>query len=142
MSQPYTDDDLRAEAARQHAFLTQDPDFVGIGEGMEDGPVHSTSTDTDPARTWEELLPYEADGGKAYNTAQRAIHDLISGAADVSEWAINLGADQLEPEDHAITLDGDGKPLVRLHLAFHPDMDDAARQGFAMHLARVMADAL
>ncbi|MGV2914464.1 hypothetical protein [Streptomyces alfalfae] len=29
---PYTDDDLRTEAARQHASLTDDPDFVGVGE--------------------------------------------------------------------------------------------------------------
>ncbi|MFI7315183.1 hypothetical protein [Streptomyces hygroscopicus] len=140
--QPYTDEDLRAEAARQHAALTEDPDFVGVGEGMEDGPVHSTSTDADRARTWEELLDPERDGTDAYETAQQKIHDLINNAADVSKWAVDLGADGLQPEDHAITLDGDGQPLVRVHLAFHPGMDDEARQGFAMHLARVMADAL
>lgn len=132
---PYTEEDLRAEAARQHADLTRDPDFVRVGEQMEDTQVKGT-------QTWGSLLAGlpDPDGvADAYEVAQCAIHDLITGAADVSEWAVTLGADGLEPEAHAITLDGDGEPLVRLHLAFHPDMDDVAREGFAMRLARVMA---
>lgn len=144
--QPYTDDDLRAEAARQHKTLTTDPDFTGVGEQMEDAWVPSVETAEDGSgRTWKQLLVVE-DGDDedytAFDEAQQKIHDLINHAADVSKWAVELGADGLEPEDHAISLDGDGKPLVRLHLAFHPDMDDAARRGFAMYLARVMADAL
>ncbi|MEE4598268.1 hypothetical protein V2J94_41605 [Streptomyces sp. DSM 41524] len=124
---PYTEDDLRAEAARQHAFLTEDPDFVGVGEGMEDGPVHSTSTDTDPARTWEELLDPERDGTDAFNAAQRKIHDLINGAANTSEWAVNLGADGLQPDEHAITINGGNKPIARIHFAFEPGMPDEMR---------------
>ena len=38
---PYTDDDLRAEAARQHAALTEDPDFMGVGEQMQDQEIES-----------------------------------------------------------------------------------------------------
>ncbi|WP_086710266.1 hypothetical protein [Streptomyces antimycoticus] len=138
---PYTEDDLRAVAAAQHAALTEDPDFMGVGEQMDDDTVMSTEG-TDGGRTWAELLDPDGDGTEAYESAQRRIHDLINGAADMSKWAVDLGADGLQPEDHTITLDGDGKPLVRLHLAFHPDMDNAAREGFAMRLARVMADAL
>lgn len=70
---PYTDTDLRAEAARQHAGLTEDPDYVGIGEQMDDEIWRGLSEDD-------------------YDAAQRSIHDLINGAADVSEWAVNLGA--------------------------------------------------
>ncbi|MFJ1995274.1 hypothetical protein [Streptomyces asiaticus] len=143
---PYTDADLRAEATRQHAFLTQDPDFVGVGEGMEDGPVHSTSTDTDPARTWEELLDPERDGTDAFNAAQRKIHDLINGAANVSEWAVDLGADGLEPDGHTLQLGidpGDGdQPRVRLHFAFAPDMTHADRARFVMRLGRAITDHL
>lgn len=137
---PYTDDDLRAEAASQHAALTEDPDFMGVGEGMEDAYVGST-LNGDDGKTWAQLLPYEADGGKAYNAAQRKIHALIPGA-DLSEWAVNLGVDGLEPSPNVLNLDGDDTVIVRLHMAFHPDMDERDRQRFGMALARVMADNL
>ncbi|MFB6955514.1 hypothetical protein ACFCYB_00400 [Streptomyces sp. NPDC056309] len=138
---PYTDDDLRAEAAAQYATLAEDPEFMCVGEQMDDDIVASTDGQ-DGGKTWSELLPFEADGGEAYNTAQRKIHGLINGAADVSEWAVNLGADGLEPEDHTLTVDGDDKPLVRLHCAFSPGLDDQARIAFMSRLARVMANAL
>ncbi|MCQ6250871.1 hypothetical protein [Streptomyces malaysiensis] len=136
---PYTDADLRAEATRQHAFLTEDPDFVGVGEGMEDGPVHSTSTDTAPARTWEELLDPERDGTDAFNAAQRKIHDLINGAANVSAWAVDLGADGLKPEEHQITLKAGDKPIVRIHFAFAPELSDEARDAFVTGVGEVTA---
>jgi hypothetical protein len=118
---PYTDDDLRAEAARQHATLTEDPDFVGVGEQMDD----------------EEWRSLNADD---FDAAQRSIHDLINGAADVSEWAVNLGADGLEPSPHVINLDGDNGPFVRIHFAFHPDMPERDRQRFGLAFAQAIAD--
>ncbi len=141
---PYTDDDLRAEAARQHAALTEDPDFMGIGEGMEDRYVESTVIDEDPdfereGSTWSELLPYNHDDGNAYNQAQRAIHKLISGAADVSEWAVNLGADGLQPSDeHAITLNGGDKPIARIHFAFEPGMPEEMRTAFVQGIGQAI----
>ncbi|MBQ1122604.1 hypothetical protein [Streptomyces sp. B15] len=150
---PYTDEDLRTEAARQHYELTTDPEFMCVGEAMEDAEVDSLApqhagqdvdgqpNDADGV-TWAGLLPFEADDGDAYNAAQRKVHDLISGAADVSRWAVDLGADGLQPEDHAISLDGDDTPLVRVHMAFHPDMSDADRQRFAMRLGQLVANAL
>jgi hypothetical protein len=143
---PYTDHDIRAEAARQHAILTADPDFMGVGEQMEDAWVPSVETAEDgSARTWKQLLVTE-DGDDedytAYDEAQEKIHTLIRGAADVSEWAVNLGADGLEPSPHTLNLDGDGHPLVRIHMAFHPDMDERDRQQFGLALAQVMANAL
>ncbi|MGW1300390.1 hypothetical protein ACWD5R_11340 [Streptomyces sp. NPDC002514] len=121
---PYTDDDLRAEAARQHAALTEDPDFMGVGEQMDD-------------QTWRSLSE------DAYDAAQRSIHDLINGAADVSEWAVNLGADGLEPTGHTLQLGvdpGDGdRPRIRLHFAFAPEMDDDARDRFVMELSKAIA---
>jgi hypothetical protein len=135
---PYTDADLRHEAARQLAALAEDPDFVGIGEQMVDSEIPS------------KLPPAEADGAEGmhwddlpaddFDAAQRAIDDLICGAADLSEWAVNLGADGLEPVGHVLGMEAGDTPLVRVHLAFHPDMDDAARTQFAMRLGLLMSD--
>lgn len=143
---PYTDADLRAEAITQHAGLTEDPDFMGVGEAMCDTAVQSTNPDpdaeTDTGRTWVELLPYEADGGEAYNAAQIKIHDLIRGAADVSEWAINLGADGLEPTGHVLKVGSADKQIARIHFAFAPDLADDVRLDLVEGLAQVIADSL
>ncbi|MFJ8791429.1 hypothetical protein [Streptomyces sp. NPDC102462] len=124
---PYTDDDLRAEAASQHAALTEDPDFMGVGERMEDDIVASTEADGD-GKTWGELLDPDGDDDEAWDAAQRRIHDLISGAADVSEWAVNLGADGLEPLPEQLTAQTDNGPWFRLHFAVRPDMPDDIRR--------------
>ncbi|MGW4043018.1 hypothetical protein [Streptomyces sp. NPDC004721] len=138
---PYTDHDLRTEAARQHYIATEDPEFMCVGEQMQDTEIESLlppeEADGAEAPHWDELLDEDQ-----FNEAQRKIHGLINGAADVSKWAIDLGADGLEPEDHTLTVDGDDKPLVRLHCAFSPGLDDQARIAFMSRLARVMANAL
>jgi hypothetical protein len=115
---PYTDDDLRAEAARQHKTATEDPDFMGIGEQMDDEP-------------WTNL------GDHDFDTAQRAVDDLLGDAADVSRWAIDLGADGLQPSDeHVITLkrEVDDKATVRVHFAFEPDMPEGVRADWARYV--------
>ncbi|WP_030319662.1 hypothetical protein [Streptomyces flavochromogenes] len=130
-ARPYTDDDLRAEAARQHAALIEDPDFVGVGEQMADTEIDSL------------LPPAEADGAQGpcwddaldedqFDEAQRAVHDLINGAADVSEWAVNLGADGLEPSDQQLHI---GDSRVRIHFAFAPDMSEVDRRDFVALIA-------
>jgi hypothetical protein len=135
---PYTDEDLRAEAARQHAILTEDPDFVGVGEQMADTEIESL------------LPPAEADGAQGpcwddaldedqFDEAQRAIHDLITGAADVSEWAVNLGADGLAPYDGQLTIDGDAKPIARIHFAFAPDMPEDMRMALVEGVGQAIA---
>jgi hypothetical protein len=134
---PYTDADLRAEAAAQHAVLTDDPDFMGVGEGMQDSIVASTESDSG-GKTWAELLPYAADGGKAYNDAQRKIHALIPGA-DVSEWAVNLGADGLTPDPRALDA---GDRRVRVHFAFAPDISDDDRADLIGQFAAFMTHGL
>lgn len=144
---PYTDDDLRAEAARQHATLTEDPDFIGVGERMEYTPIPSTVVDLEPetgeplemSRSWHHL------GEDDFTAAQRDIRRLIKGAADVAGWAVNLGADGLEPDGHTLQLgmkeagdDDSERPFVRLHFAFHPDATDAERDRFVMELSKVV----
>ncbi|MFF7147535.1 hypothetical protein ACFZAO_05610 [Streptomyces griseoaurantiacus] len=126
---PYTDDDLRAEAANQHANLTEDPDFLGIGEQMHGRVIESTVVDLEPetgeplemGRAWHHLSEDQ------FETAQRKIHDLITGAADLSEWAIDLGADGLKPDEHQLTWSAGEQPIVRVHFAFHDGMSAESR---------------
>jgi hypothetical protein len=148
---PYTDDDLRAEAARQYATLAEDPDFMGVGEQMEYAIVESTDDGTCARETWHELLvaPTPDDEYEAYGEAQKQIHDLINGAAEISEWAINLGADGLEPAAHTFQLgaqgvgDGDAEePFVRLHFAFGPNVAEEDRDRWVVQLARVITQNL
>jgi hypothetical protein len=126
---PYTDDDLRAEAARQHAALIEDPDFMGVGEQLDGTPIPSTAVDLEPetgeplemSRAWSHL------GDHDFDEAQQKIHDLITGAADVSGWAVGLGADGLEPDEHQLTWSAGQQPIVRVHFAFHDGMSAEAR---------------
>ncbi|SCK20311.1 hypothetical protein YUYDRAFT_02115 [Streptomyces sp. ScaeMP-e48] len=136
--QPYTPDDLTAEAARQHYLLTAHLNSRQVLGRLLNATVQSTLTqDSDTGLTWREVL---TAGGFDETTA--AITDLIRGAADVSAWAIQLGADGLQPEDHTLTVDGDGRPLVRLHCAFAPEVDDAARAAFMNGLSHLIAEGL
>ncbi|MEU7074703.1 hypothetical protein AB0B30_32650 [Streptomyces narbonensis] len=120
-ARPYTDDDLRAEAARQHSHLTDRPSFDTVGDLM----------------TGQEVTP---DGGvdwddfrdETFSAAQQSVHALITGAADVSEWAVNLGADGLQPSDQQLHI-GDNR--VRIHFAFAPDMTEVDRRDFVALIA-------
>lgn len=147
----YTDEDLRAEAARQHGLSLEDPDFMGIGERMAWTPIESTVVDPDPAtgtepitsRTWDQL------GREDFDKAQRAIDDLLTSAADLSDWAISLGADGLEPTGHTFQLGAQGtgvgdpeEPFVRLHFAFSPNATQEDRDRWVVQLARVITQNL
>lgn len=129
--QPYTNADLRTEAARQHAALTDDPDFTGVGEMMQDSNVHSSGAGND-SKTWDELLPYDGDEGDAYEEAQRRVCTLVHGAADLSSWAVNLGADGLQPSEQRLDI---GDSRARVHFAFAPDMSEADRRDFISMIA-------
>lgn len=106
---PYTDDDLIAEAARQHKILTEDPDFMGIGEQMEG------------REQWDAL------DNDAFDAAQRKLDRLLEGAADTSEWAIRCGVDGLEPHREAIDSGPHDGTHVRVHFAFSADIPAEAR---------------
>ncbi|MFG2826065.1 hypothetical protein ACGFWI_01055 [Streptomyces sp. NPDC048434] len=128
---PYTTADLHAEAARQHATLAEDPDFVGVGERMQWTPIPSRPDDH-----WDDLN--EAD----FETAQRAIDDLLTKAADLSDWAITLGADGLQPDEHVLSVGAGEQTIARIHFAFEPDMDDDMRAALVEGLGQAIADAL
>jgi hypothetical protein len=131
---PYTDEDLRAEAARQHATLIEDPDYMGVGEQMDDETVPSLA---EHGSTWGDLL---SDNDALYDDAQRAIHDLINGAADTSRWAVDLGADGLQPHARVIDIGWNDGPLqARIHIAFPDDAGPREREQFITDIADTIA---
>ncbi|MGD6750960.1 hypothetical protein [Streptomyces sp. BH105] len=138
---PYTDDDLRSEAARQYATLAEDPDFMGTGEQMQDAIVESTDDGTCARQTWHGLLvaPTPDDEYEAYGEAQKQIHDLINGAAEISEWAIHLGADGLEPLPEQLSAQTGNGAWFRLHFAVRPDMPDDMRRALVEGVGREIA---
>lgn len=128
-NRPYTHNDLIAEAARQHAALTEDPDFMSVGEMMEDSMIESTAVDLEPETgipaemgvSWGQRL-----NGDDYNAAQRRIHDLIHKAANVSEWAVKLGIAELQPHE-PFAIRSMGEYDIAVQVATHPDLTDTAR---------------
>jgi hypothetical protein len=117
---PYTDDDLRAEAARQLYAHRPSGQWPIAYAAMLDAHIESRR-DSDAATWTEALAPAELDA------PARAISDLINGAVDTSAWAVDLGADSLVPStEHEITLNA-GRPIARIHFAFEPDMPDDMR---------------
>ncbi|MFI8300028.1 hypothetical protein ACIGCZ_29290 [Streptomyces nigra] len=140
---PYTDDDLRAEATRQLALRRQ-PGFNsrGIGNEMKDQLIPSSLVDLEP-ETGEALEMGRAWGQLGDGDYARVLHELaalMNGAADVSEWAVHLGADGLEPLGEQLTAHTDGGPWFRLHFAVRPDMPDDMRralvEGVALEIAK------
>lgn len=125
---PYTDDDLRAEAAREIKYTLDNIDT--------DGLLESSTHELGDGSRWEQL----AEGD--WREALRRVDDLVEGAADVSEWAINLGADGLEPSDeHLITVNADNgveRPIARIHFAFEPGMPEEMRTAFVQGIGQAL----
>jgi hypothetical protein len=120
---PYTNADLRTEAARQHHLLTSQPTAREVLGRMLDAPVQSTRSEHDEdGMTWDAAVNC-AD----LDEPTTAVTDLIRDAANVSQWAVSLGADGLVPStEHEITLNA-GRPIARIHFAFEPDMPEEMR---------------
>lgn len=125
---PYTDADLRAEAARQHAGLTEDPDFMGVGEQMQGQEVTP-----DGGVAWDDFRD------ETFEAARRSIHDLIAKAADTSRWAVDLGADGLEPHDRTLTSGGE-QTGFRVHFAFNPGLTDSQRNAVINYVDHLISD--
>lgn len=90
MSAPYTDDDLRREAARQYAEVLRSPDLLEVGDEMQPRPIASTAgTNPEKATRWIEL------SGDDFHDARNEVQELLDDAADVSRWAVDLGANCL-----------------------------------------------
>ncbi|MEU0940382.1 hypothetical protein [Embleya sp. NPDC005971] len=132
MTTHYTDADLRAEAVRQHREHAANLDHaLGAIADKWIGKTIGTSN-----RYWD-LLDWQAR-----ETAREALYNLLAYATDLSEWAIAMGADALQPSSHAITLIGGDAPRARIHLAFDPDMPQDARRALTALIGEAVQDAL
>lgn len=137
----YTDADLHHEAARQLAGRPDHLDSDRVGQEMCGAEIASllppAEADGAEGAHWEDVL--NANG---FDEAERAVHGLITGAADTSRWAVDLGADGLETSDYEVTLGNAAGPFVRLHLAFHPSMPEHDRRRFHTGLKHDITNAL
>jgi hypothetical protein len=124
--QPYTDADLRAAAALMHYALTTEPN----------------PADADSVLSGHAAWAHVEVGSDEEDQLRESVVELVSSAADVSEWAINLGADGLQPEEHQITVQGNGRPIARIHFAFEPDMPDTMRTALVEGIGQAIGDAL
>lgn len=115
----YTDDDLRAEAASLLAGAARDAD-----DRIRPAAQRKWGAQASP---------------EAIDEACDELVSLLDRAADVSEWAVNLGADGLEPEEHQFTLSAGPRPVIRVHFAFAPELSDDARTAFVEGLGTAAA---
>lgn len=110
--------DILTEAARQHANLTQGADPVSVGEQMADRPLN-TKSDT----TWGDL------SDELFEHAAMDILKAVDGAADLSLWAVSLGAFGLEAEEDAVIFGGSAnKPSCAILFAFSGDVPKEDRR--------------
>lgn len=100
--QPYTDDDLRTVAASLHAGAARDADDR-IRPAVQ--------------RRWGTQLDVDQ-----LDEACDELVSLLDKTANVSGWAVNLGADGLEPDTEFVDIAHGDVTGVRIHFAFHPDM--------------------
>ncbi|MFF0143561.1 hypothetical protein ACFYRN_45160 [Streptomyces sp. NPDC005227] len=136
-ARPYTDADLRAEAVRQLSAhgpgITPEQSY----SAMLDAHIASTR-DEDSGPTWSEALSAPELAAPA-----DAVHALIKGAADVADWGVRLGADELTPSnEHVITINAGVRPFARLHFAFAPGMDEEMRTALVKGVGGTIDDAL
>jgi hypothetical protein len=133
--QPYSTNDLRVEAAHCREAISRPPTVDEIKRSLRGTYIDSHRTkEGEGGATWGDLLD-EA----GVTVVSRRIDNLITGAADVSAWAVNLGADGLEPIHGSLNIqDKAGDDRVRLHFAFAPDMDQATRKAVIDQVADVI----
>lgn len=122
---PYTDEDLRAAAALMHYALTIAPN----------------PADADSVLSGHAAWVHVEVGSDDEDQLRESVVELVSSAANTSEWAVDLGADGLQPDEHQITL-GAGKPIARIHFAFEPDMPDEMRTSLVEGIGEAIADVL
>jgi hypothetical protein len=93
----------------------------------------------DEANPHSEYAEWVPDLAAAIHKAAAPAEDPTS-TPDLTKWAADMAADDLEPSSDAITVDGDGKPIVRIHVAFRSDMSDRTRAGFMVGLGQALAE--
>jgi hypothetical protein len=117
---PYTDEDLRAEAARLHARAARDTD----------GKIYQAVQ-----RRWGSQLDVDQ-----LDETGDALLEVLDRAADTSRWAVDLGADQLQPGTRAIDIGWNNGPLMaRIHISYAANMPDDEREQLVTDLSNAIA---
>lgn len=115
---PYTDIDLITEAARQHHRLTQKPNRSAVLVSMDESGFFQEAT----SHQWKTISEEQVDA------AHNRVYSLIENAANVSAWAIQLGADGLAPYPYRVDAPSpDGVVRARIHFAFDPSLSSMDR---------------
>jgi hypothetical protein len=119
---PYTQQDLVAEAAVCREALSLQPSVADLERSLPDTYIASQRADDGTGPTYGDLL--DADGIAALS---HATHGLIIGAADVSEWAVLLGAARLVPQEPFAVRSTTGGYEVAVQVAVSDEFTDADR---------------
>jgi hypothetical protein len=120
---PFTDDDLRAAAALMHYGLTIEPNPADADAALAENP------------RWVLVEPGSEDDERL----RESTVELVSKAADVSRWAVDIGAEGMEPLDSILSMQTDIGPLVRIHFAVRPDMPEDMRANLVYGLGQEIA---
>ncbi|MCE7083475.1 hypothetical protein [Streptomyces sp. ST2-7A] len=131
---PYTDEDIELAAVLLHRERCAVEPFEVRG-ALDEEPVKREEGEhgvvpAPGSPLWGEL-PQDR-----FEDAVKAVHGLVDGAADLSAWAVSLGRDGLEPDEHTAQIAADDKPLVRVHFAFDPSIPFEERTRLVMQVTR------
>jgi len=121
---PYTDDDLRAEAARQIKHTLDNLDT--------DGLLEASTYELGDGQRWEQL------DERDWREALREVDELLDSAADVSRWAIDLGAGGLTPRATHGWLSTTGSWEVAVQIATSDELTESARNELIAEIRKAL----
>jgi hypothetical protein len=119
MTTPYTDDDVRAEAARQLRAAV-DPELMGESLQFEGHKIPSRGD-----FQWDQLD--EED----FHNADREICELVEDAVDLSAWSVNLGARHLKTTTELAWGRGGDAWDLAVQIAHRPGLSTELRDALA-----------
>jgi hypothetical protein len=142
-NQPYTDDDLRREAARQYAEALHNPGLIDVQDGMQGTPIPSTVVDLEPetgeplemSRAWHQL------SGDGFHDARNEVHELLESAVDLSRWAVDLGACGLRKTTELAWGHGNAWDLA-VQIAHRPGVAPELHEAIVSAVQTAVTDAL
>ncbi|MGW3428012.1 hypothetical protein ACWDHW_08645 [Streptomyces melanosporofaciens] len=137
---PYTNADLRATAAEVVATAIQEITPSEIADRMDRNYVQSTNPGDGNGRTWAQLLNRGDLDTTEFLAARQQIDDLIRDAADVSEWAIQLGAAKLTPHPAMAWQSTTGGYDVAVQVATTRMLTDDARDELITEIRKAVGE--
>lgn len=126
---PYTNGDLRAEAARQYAEILRDPDRLEVQDEMQGTPI--------PSRASDGILWQQA-GVDDFHDAVNQVHELLKDAPDLSRWAVDLGANGLKTTSELTWGRHDNAWDLAIQIAHRPGLKDDLREAITAAVREVV----